>query len=265
MRNAPRLVALTCLLLAATLPARAGDNTIATDRPDFVESSDVVGKGRFQLETSLAWERDRQGPLKARMRSTPTLLRIGTGENWELRFETDGALRARLDYAGTSVRERGWSDLSVGVKWHTAEGDEETGKPGMAWLFHVDVDSGSHAFRGQGLRPSVRMVAEWDLPNGWSAGVMPGLYTDRNEEGKRFVGGIMAAVLGKSITERLRGFVELSAQQIASSKNGGNLVTFDTGLAYLLADNMQVDLAVSRGLNKTSPDLSWTVGFSAKF
>lgn len=265
MRNAAGLVALTSLMLAAPLPASAADDTIATDRPDFVESSDVVGKGRFQIETSLAWERDKSGGLKARTRSTPTLLRIGTGEDWELRFETDGALRARVDNAGVVFRERGWSDLSVGVKWHVAEGDEETGKPGIAWLFHVDVDSGSSAFRGQGLRPSVRMVAEWDLPGGWSAGVMPGIYTDRNEQGKRFVGGILAAVLGKSITEKLRGFVEVSAQQIASSKNGGSLVTFDTGLAYLLADNMQVDMAVSRGLNKTSPDLSWTVGFSAKF
>lgn len=266
MRWTAGLPALGCLVLLATPPpARAGEDSIATDRPDFVESSDVVGKGRFQLETSLAWERNRLGGSRSWVRSTPTLLRIGTGEDWELRFETDGALRQRISELGVTSRERGWSDLSVGIKWHMTDGEEATGKPGMAWLFHVDVDSGSAAFRGQGLRPSVRFVAEWDLPAGWSAGVMPGLYTDRNEAGKRYVGGILAAVLGKSLTDRLRGFVELSAQQIASSKNGGKLLTFDTGLAYLLADNMQVDFAVSRGLNKTSPDLSWTVGFSAKF
>jgi len=42
-------------------------------------------------------------------------------------------------------------------------------------------------------------------------------------------------------------------------------LTFDAGMAYLLADNMQLDMAVTRGLNKTSPDLGWTIGFSAKF
>ena len=245
--------------------ARAADNTIATDRPDFVESSDVVGKGHVQIETSLAWERDKIDTLKLRTRSTPSLLRLGLGEDWELRFETDGSLNQRSTDLGVTTRERGWSDVSVGIKWHTAEGDEATNKPGTAWLFHVDVDSGSAAFRGQGLRPSLRYVAEWDLPNGFSLGVMPGFYVDKNEQGKHFTGGILAATLGKTWTEKLHGFVELAGQQIASTRNGGSLLTFDTGLAYLLSNDMQVDTALSRGLNKTSPDFSWTVGFSARF
>ncbi|HEY1092461.1 MAG TPA: transporter [Burkholderiaceae bacterium] len=259
-----RHLAAAVLLLGCSL-THAGEDGIATDRPDFVESSDVVGKGRFQIETSMAWERNQLGSSKTRLRGTPTLLRIGLGETWELRFETDGAQRLTSTEGGLSSRERGYADLAVGAKWHASDGDEATGKPGTAWLFHVDLDSGSAAFRGQGLRPSVRFVAEWELPGGWSAGVMPGVYMDRNDAGKRFVGGILAGVLGKSLTENLRSFFELSAQQIASERNGGRLVTFDAGLAYLLAPNLQVDMAFSRGLTKTSPDLSWTVGFSAKF
>lgn len=245
--------------------ARADDDAIATDRPDFVESSDVVGKGRFQLETSLAWERDRAGGVKARLASTPTLLRIGAGEDWELRFETDGRLRQRIDEAGAVTRQNGWSDLSIGVKWHQRDGNEEAGTPGLGWLLHVDVDSGSSAFRGQGLRPSLRFVAEWEFAGGWSLGVMPGVYRDRDEDGRHFAGGILAATLGKSLTDRLRGFVEVSGQQLAASKHGGSVVTFDTGLAYLLDRDLQVDVAMSRGINKNAPDLAWTVGVSARF
>ena len=158
------------LAVAMAAPALADDDAIATDRPDFVESSDVVGKGRVQLETSVAWERDRAGAVKTRLASTPTLLRIGTGEDWELRFETDGRLRLRTDEAGVTTRQNGWSDLSVGVKWHQRDGNEEAGTPGLGWLLHVDVDSGSGAFRGQGLRPSLRFVAEWEFAGGWSLG-----------------------------------------------------------------------------------------------
>jgi hypothetical protein len=256
---------LALALTAGTGQARAEDEPIATDRPDFVESSDVVGKGRFQLETSVAFERDRQGTVKARLASTPTLLRLGLGETWELRFETDGRLRLRADEAGVTTRENGWSDLSVGVKWHQRDGDEETGTPGLGWLFHVDMDSGSGSFRGQGLRPSLRFVAEWEFAGGWTAGVMPGIYRDRDENGQHFVGAILAGTLGKSLTDKLRGFVEVSGQQLASNRHGGSVVTFDTGLAYLLDRDLQVDVALSRGINKNAPDLAWTVGISARF
>jgi hypothetical protein len=245
--------------------ACAEDDTIATDRPDFVESSDVVGKGRVQVETSLAWERDRAGGVKTRVASTPTLLRVGVGETWELRLETDGRLRQSSEEAGLTTRYRGWSDLAVGVKWHQRDGDEATGTPGMAWLLHVDLDSGSGAFRGQGLRPSLRLVAEWELRGGWSIGVMPGFYRERNEEGRPFVGAILAAVVGKSLTEQLRAFVEVSGQQLASRRHGGSVATLDAGLACLLDRNLQLDVAVARGLNRNAPDLGWTVGLSARF
>lgn len=260
-----RALLLATLTFALPAAARADDEPIATDRPDFVESSDVVGKGRLQLETSLAWERDRQGGGKSRLASTPTLLRIGVADDWELRLEGDGRMRLRSETAGVTSRESGWSDLAVGVKWHQRDGDEEAGTPGLGWLVHLDMDSGSGSFRGQGLRPSLRMVAEWEFAGGWSLGVMPGVYRNRNDQGRHFTGGILAAVLGKSLGERLRGFVEVSGQQLASARNGGKLVTFDTGLAYLLTRDLQVDMALSRGISHSAPDLAWTVGLSARF
>lgn len=259
------LHALLAQMLALGSAAHAGEEPIATDRPDFVESSDVVGKGRLQLETSLAWERDRQGGIKSRLASTPTLLRVGISEDWELRLETDGRLRQRSEAAGVSARTSGWSDLAIGAKWHHLDGDEETGRPGVAWLLHLDLDSGSGAFRGQGVRPSLRGVAEWEFAGGWSLGVMPGIYRDRDESGQHYTGAIMAAVLGKSLNENLRVFVELAGQQLTSSRHGGKVVTFDTGLAYTLTRDLQLDVALSRGISKTAPDLAWTVGVSTRF
>lgn len=258
------LLSLACIATWAPT-ASAADGAIVTDRPDFVESSDVVPPGRLQLETSLAFERERQPGMRARLSATPTLLRIGVAENWELRFETDGRLRLSTSAGGLTNRQRGWADLSFGVKWHQRSGDAQAGTPGLGWLLHVDTDSGSGAFRGQGMRPSLRMVAEWELPGGWAVGVMPGLYRDRNEDGRRFIGGIFAAVAGKSLTDRLRGFVEIAGQQLASARNGASLITLNSGLAYLLQDDLQLDAALSRGLNKNAPDLAMTVGLSARF
>jgi Putative MetA-pathway of phenol degradation len=255
-----------CAGLAGPLAAHAGD-AIVTDRPDFVESSDVVGRGRLQIETGFVSERHEADGLKTRTLTTPTLLRMGVSETVELRVETDGFARSTTQdiASGTTQRERGFSDVSLGAKWHMQEGDEAQGTPGIAWLLHVDVDSGSSAFRGQGLRPSLRAVAEWDLPQGFSVGVMPGLVADKNADGRRFVAGILAVTVGKSWTPEWHSFIELAGQQLASHRNGGSVVTLDAGLAYLVTESVQLDLAFARGLTSSSPDFQWGAGVSIRF
>ena len=250
-----RVALAACLCLP--LSTHAEETAMATDRPDVVESSAVVGKGRFQVETSYAAETDKAGGVKTTTRMTPTLLRYGITDHTELRLETDGFLRDGQDH--------GFSDVSLGLKWHTHDGDDASGKPSIAWLFHADLDSGSQPFRGHGLRPSVRMVAEWALPSDMSFGVMPGLLRDTNEDGRHFVAGIFAVTLGKSWTDEFRTFIEVAGQQLTSRKNGGSVVTYDAGAAYLLSPTMQVDAAVSIGANDHTPDRLWTVGFSVKF
>ena len=260
-----RLLVVALLGLSMLTAARA--DAISTDRPDVVESSDVVGRGRVQIETGFQSERDVDGGFRTRTRTTPTLLRIGIQDALELRLETDGLTLSRSDGAAPAAgsSQRGWSDVALGVKWHVQDGDEGNGVPGMAWLLHLDADTGSSAFRGQGIRPSLRFVGEWELAHEMSVGVMPGLVLDRNAEGRRFVAGILAVTLGKGWTPAWRSFVELAAQQIASKRNGGSVVTFDAGATYLVNDALQLDVSLSRGLTREAPDLAWGVGASFRF
>lgn len=242
------------LLAIAIADARAAE-PIATDRPDFVESSLTVGAHRVQVETSVAWEQDGD----ARTFATPTLLRLGVSDQWELRLEGDGWLRS------TTAGERGsgLADVSVGAKYHVA-GSGERG-PSLAWLVHADLPSGDRAFRGHGVRPSVRFVAEWELANDYSLGVMPGLVRESDDEGRRYTAGILGVVVGKAWTDRFRTFAEVALPQIARANDGGTIATLDLGGAWLLNDDVQLDLAYSAGLNRRTPDHAVTVGVSARF
>ncbi|MDR7050031.1 hypothetical protein J2X54_002486 [Duganella sp. 3397] len=265
----PGLLSVLTALMLPMLPGSAiageDDDAIVTDRPDFVESSDVVGKGRFQIETSVAVERDKSNGFKLRTVSTPTLLRLGIAEDWELRVETDGRMRATADNqaSGQRLRESGYADTAVGVKWHAL--DEEGARPSVGVLAHWELDTGSAPFRAPGKGGSLRVVAEWELPADMSLGVMPGVVRQRNDDGQRFTSGIFAVVLGKEWNDRLRTFVEYSAQQVAHARDGGSINTVDVGAAWLLSKSVQVDTAVARALNKNAPDWSWTVGLSLKF
>lgn len=251
------------ILLGAAASACAADDTIATDRPDFVESSAVVGKQRLQIETSFALDRSNSRGASDVLRSTPTLVRFGVSDTVELRVETDGALRQRSRTADTgTARERGYGDLSLGLKWHAM--DAAGAAPAVALLLHADLSSGSAAFRAPGTRPSARLVAEWELPQGMSFGLMPGIGYEQHDGGRKAF-GMLGATIGKSFTERLRGFAEISSPRIIRSAYGGTEAIATTGLAYLLRRNLQIDTALSRGLNSRSPDLSLTVGVSVKF
>ena len=255
-------VMMSVAIALGTSCAYAEEDSIATDRPDFVESSDVVGLGRQQIEIGLSLEKDEAAGEKVRTFTTPALLRLGFEKSWEARIETDGLTRARTTDSSGSTTERGASDVAVGVKLHLQDG--EGGSPGMALLLHLDFDSGSAAFRGNGLRPSLRAVAEWELSDKTSLGVMPGIVFDRNDQ-HRFTSGILAATYGVQLTPVVHGFVEIAGQQIAKVKDGGNVITYDTGISCLLGNNTQVDAAISIGANDIAPDWNAGIGFSHRF
>jgi hypothetical protein len=83
---------------------------------------------------------------------------------------------------------------------------------------------------------------------------MPGVYSDRNDDGKRFAGGILAVTPGKEWSPRWHSFVEVAGQQLTSRRNGGSVVTLDTGLAFVATPTLQFDVEIARGLSDAAPD-----------
>ena len=258
---------LGALLLAAApaWAADAPDDAIEPDQPGIVESSSTVGKGKVLIETGLGYQRDKSDGVRSRLWSTPTLLRFGFAQDWEFRVETDGYQRLRATDAGGTTTASGWADTALGVKWHVQEADGDTNTPGLAWLLHFDMDSGSSAFRGNGVRPSLRLTAEWDLPHDWSAGLIGGLYRDRRDDGGHFVGGILGASLGWPINDRWKGYVEIAGDQLASNRNGGRSISAGTGVTWLVDKRLQLDASINRGLTKQTADWVLGLGVSVGF
>ena len=250
-------IATTIMLLASASQTAQADDGIVTDRPDFVESSETVGAHRFQLEAGV--ERD-TGDEDGNAWLTPTLLRYGIADNWEVRLESDGY--SRVDSGTRQVS--GWNDIALGVKYHVADSGSN-GAPSMAWLFHVDLPTGARDIGGHGARPSLRWVAEWELPDDFSIGAMPGVIYDSTDDGHRFAAGIAGVTFGKDFGERAHAFVELAAPQIAASRNGGTQASFDTGGSYKLDADTQIDAAVFLGLNSRTPDAAVGIGISKRW
>src|SRR6478752_2152008 len=252
-----RKILLGLALVAAPLAAQ---EPIATDRPDFVESSMTVGTKVFQLETSAATDWTTSAGTTARVIATPTLLRYGITPSLELRLETDGFYRASVDGAGS---ESGMADAALGIKWHAA--DAAGARPSIAFLLHGDVPTGSAAFRGIGIRPSLRGVGEWELPGNFGLGVMPGIAYDASAEAGEDWTALFGATLAHPITESLRFYVEYAAEQLPTSSNGGTVALLDLGTALVLGLDTQLDLSYRHGLTSLASDHSLAIGFSRRF
>lgn len=243
-RRSAGLAAAVALFIVAS-PARAL-GPIDTDGPDFVESSEVVPKGHFQYEIDATSTGNGRTAQSGAMFSTPTLLKYGVAENFELRIDAEGYIRQD----GNS----GVGSTAFGLKWHSQDRDESQGKPSVSWLLHFDTPSGSEQFKGNGIRPSLRSVMTWDLPHDLALGVMPGIKYDTREDGQRFTSAILGVVLNRRFSEQFRAFIEFSAPQIAPASDGGVLASWDIGAAYLVTNDLQLGFRAGVAANQNSPN-----------
>jgi outer membrane putative beta-barrel porin/alpha-amylase len=253
------------LLGAGVCISCQADDHIDTDGPDFVDSSEVVGKGRFQFEANLQYQQQHTGATHEQLVGTPTLFRFGLTDAVEARVEIGGRqrLQTRDSLTPTEVAS-GWADNAIGAKWHFQSPDAE-GHPSACLIYQVETPSGSAPFRGHGYRPSLRSVITWDLTETVSASIMPGAAYSATSNGHRYPAGSFGATIGRWWTEQFRAFVEFSGEQFAQAKDGGNILLWDAGASYLLGLNWELGMRLGVGANANSPGFFGLVMFAGRF
>lgn len=264
------LAALGCLAPATAYsaePAAKPDKPepIGTDRPDLTDSDSVVGKGVFQLESGFLAEYSRISGGHDHSLFTPLLLRWGVAEKWEVRLATDGFSQDRTSVSGGHTLAQGYSPFSLGFKYHFQDGVAGTSKPGLGLIGDFPIPSGSGSFDSSRLNGKLALAAGWDLAPKWSLGTTVGVFSDEDDSGRGFVGGLLTASLERELSSRWASFFE-TALQAPERRSGGASVIIDGGMTYLVNLDTQLDFAVGGGAaGRTSPDLFWTVGISHRF
>jgi len=258
------VTARVALLALSVGTCAVAEDHIDTDGPDFVDSSEVVGKGRFQFEANLVYQLQSSGATQQQLIGTPTLLRFGLTDSLEARAQIGGWQWAQSAPSMPAGTESGWADTAIGAKWHFLDPDYRV-RPSACLIFEVETPTGSSSFRGSGYRPSLRSVMTWDLSETLSASIMPDLAYQSTGEAQRYLAGSFGATIGRWWTARFRAFIEFAGEQFAPAKDGGNVILWDGGASYLLGDNWELGTRLGVGANANSPSFFALLMLAGRF
>lgn len=236
------------------------DGPLITDRPDFTESSSVVGIAVVQLESGLTFAEFADGSEATT--AGEVLVRWGVIENLEMRFGLP--TYTWIDEPGNS--SSGFLDSVLGLKYQFAfaEGAGFLGGIEAAVIASTTIPTGGANVASPDWQPSALLAVGWDL--GGSLGVGANFGVARPTDGDdRFTTAWASAVLGVGLTDEVSLFFELIGFNREEAR-GPNTVTFQTGAVYLFSDDLQIDFRAGRRLTDRGVDLllgagvSWRLG-----
>ena len=242
------------------------DEPLATDRPDFTETSSTVGRGTVQLETGYTFTHDDDAGVEVSSHSFPeSLFRIGVLADWlELRFAWNYAVeRTRVGPAANTVD--GAEDLYLGVKLALTE--QAGALPEMALMPQMTVPTGARAFSSDEVMPGINWLYGWDLSENISAGGSTQVNRAIEDSGNFYSEFAQSATMGFALTERLGAYTEWFALFPHEAIDPDTEVEhyFDAGFTFLVNNDVQLDIRAGLGLNEAADDFFVGSGASFRF
>jgi len=222
---------------------------MTADRPDESESPLTVPVNSLQVETGFLYENFKENNLSVDDFSIAgTLLRYGLFENIELRFG------AAYLVNNAEVINTGFGDFLFGAKFNFLTEEKNVFDFGL--LFQAALPVGDENFNPQKTEPQIIAALSKSLSDKFSISVNAAGSWDSSIEKLTY---LYAASLEYSITNEMESFIEIygDLEPAISPEH-----SFDAGLTYLLAENIQVDISFGKGI---SEDSYWFIGTGVSF
>jgi hypothetical protein len=212
---------------------------INADRPGIADGSTVVGPKTFQLESGVQEEFRRSGNVREHTFFAPTLLRFGINGHLEARIEGNTFTRVSTIVSANPIDHvSGFAPVSLGFKYQFYNSNQLS----LGTIVRVFPTWGSNEFRTQHATGDVRLAADWEFAPRLKLSLNPnvGIARYEDDEGKLFTAGLFATTLSYLPTKKLNPFVDLGIQAPETSE-GQTSAILDSGLAYIIGQNVQVD------------------------
>jgi hypothetical protein len=232
---------------------------MATDRPDFTESSATVGRGVWQVESGYTYFFDREDDSQNFGHSYPEILsRYGLWADWlELRLGWNFGSEEENDF-----QSDGAEDLYLGVKFALTE--QAHFLPEMALVPQLTVPSGDDAFTADAVLAGVNWLYGWDVTERLTtAGSTQINRAFESETDDRYTELAQSWTVGVGITEQVGAYTEWFAFIPSGATIAGVEHYLNGGFTLNLFD-VQWDIRAGVGLNDHAIDYFAGMGLSVR-
>ena len=240
---------------------------LSPDRPDQTESPYTVDAGHFQVEMDFANFTYVQGggATTRAWNLAPFNLKAGLFNKVDLQFVFDNYLSVRTEDRATGMMkaQSGIGDFTTRLKVNLW--GDDGGTTAFAILPFVKIPTstdnlGNNAVEGGAIFPlAVRLPADFDM--GLESGVMFLQNESDNRYHEEFVNSV---TLGHALIGKLSGYLEFFSD-ISTVHQAGWIGTVDTGLEFLLTEDMQLDCGCNFGVTRAAAGFHPFVGITVRF
>ena len=236
----------------------AANEPIAPDRPDFSEGVDTVPVGMTQLEMGYTYSRS---GAESDQSLGNFLVRVPINTRCEARIGLNSYDISRLPGGNTS----GFEDLDIGVKYKLNDKAGKVGSinPNTSIILLTSLPTGGTPYRTPSLQPTVKLCAGWSLTENIDlSGNLN--YSNLYDPAGRYSQWAVSTSFGFTISPRWGSFLEYYGS-FPGTRGGPNANFVDTGLSYLINDNLAADVQIGKGINGIPNEFFWGTGLSVRW
>ncbi len=246
------LCGMLCVGLLATVPLRAWAQGYDLDEnfPLRMEDAEVIGKGNFTFQGSLAYELSREGEDLFELEP---VLQYGPLEKLELELASPFLLG--------DVDDRGSGDITASAQYKLTEAGRWM--PSLAVKGALTFPSGT---RSRGVDPSLKLLASWHLGdsglhrvhvNGsWLRNTEP--YADERKDGWLYLVGYSYRLNQNWIM-----LADIWRERTILTDEEINIA--EAGLIYEFSDRLFMAVGAGGGFGDESPEVRATTAFQLNF
>ena len=228
---------------------------IFTDRSSQTDAIGLMPRGRFQLESGFFYSTDNES--NEDFIAVPNLyLKYGISNRLEFRLILN-YFSLKTGSPTGDIEESGIAPIALGFKVALLP-EQRNVIPKVTYALTLIIPKiGDSAFKTDELTTSMRFLFENSINDFFTLDYSVGFDWEDNGNATGFY-----TLMGSfSFTDRFGGYVEIFSKYDEFIKDPWG---FDTGVSYLINNNLVVDGTVGFGLNNVATDLFFNVGVGWK-